>query len=64
MSYLGISLIRLVHQEFFWFMHTILIERMSLVITYLGFHHVFVRCHIGGISLIFWDHLEVVGLCM
>ena len=27
------------------FVHIVLIERMSLVMTFLGFHHVFVRCH-------------------
>ena len=46
MSYLGISLIRRDHQEF---VHSVLIEKMSLVMSFLGFHHFFVRCHTGHI---------------
>ena len=46
MSYLGISLIRLDHQVF---VHTALIERMSLVLTFLGFHHVLINATLGHI---------------
>ena len=31
------------------FVHTVLIKRMSLVMAFLGFHHVFVICHTGHI---------------
>ena len=49
MSYLGISLIRRDHHEFFLFMHTVLIERMSLVMTFFGFHHVLIDTTLGHI---------------
>ena len=49
MSYLGISLIRRDHQEFVLFMHTILIERMSLAKTFLGSHHVLIDATLGHI---------------
>ena len=38
MSYLGIALIRRDHHVF---VHIVLIERMSLVMIFLGFHHFF-----------------------
>ena len=44
------------------FVHTIVIERMSLVMTFSGFHHVLMDATLGHISLIFRDHLDVVGL--
>ena len=45
------------------FVHTVLIEMMSLVMTFLGFHHVFVRCHTGAYPLyveIIWRWLVCV----
>ena len=32
------------------FVHTVIIERMSLVITFLGFHHVLINATLGHIS--------------
>ena len=47
--------------KFCLFMNTIVIERMSLVMKFLGFHHVLINATLG-ISLIFRDRLEVVCL--
>ena len=43
------------------FVHTIVIERMSIVMIFSGFHHVLIDATLGH-TLIFRDHLDVVGL--
>ena len=43
------------------FVRTIVIERMSIVMIFSGFHHVLIDATLG-IPLIFRDHLDVVGL--
>ena len=49
MSYMGTSLIRQDHQEFVCLCIPIVIERMSLVMTFSGFHHVLIDATLGHI---------------
>ena len=35
---------------------------MSHAFDTLGFHHVFVRCHIGAYPPSYWDHIDFVWL--
>ena len=57
MSYWGISLIYRDHMKFVsLFVQTVFIERMSLVMTFLTFHHVFIRCHTRAYTL----HVRII----